>query len=324
MQLVFDAMLLMPIAPTMLDARDAQLAADVLRFGGANQSELWHAFAHRGFGAGASSSNTTANTDTDPTPDFRSPIHPSATVTFEVTTRDGGNDRIPARIYVGHYEAGVSPIADTDPATSGQNLDDRAAFVAGEYEFVANAPGYGHVRFRADIKANTSPRFMIRMPTNYASKSHGAAASGDVNLQHACFGPPQIPALECTSETPADLQASLDRLIDDTESTMWENFETVQAAPGANGPVVVDGTKVTVDLAGAAPVGGACRSARCSSPSRPPPVAGANVLFNPNRFTALRSFQIAVCNTRSGADCTADSDFFTVYTSPADAFPRRR
>ena len=45
------------------------------------------------------------------------------------------------------------------------------------------------------------------------------------------------------------------------------------------------------------------------------------MLFNPNRFTALRSFQIAVCNTRSGADCTADSDFFTVYTSPADAFP---
>jgi extracellular elastinolytic metalloproteinase len=321
-QLVFDAMLLMPIAPTMLDARDAQLAADVMRFGGANQNELWRAFAHRGFGVGASSSNTTADTDTDPTPDFRSPIHPFATVEFEVTSREGGNP-VPARIYVGHYEAGVSPIADTNPATSGQNLDNTAAFVAGEYEFVANAPGYGHVRFSADIRANTSPTFRIRMATNHASRSHGAAVSGDANLQHACFGPPVIPAPECTSETPADQQASLNSLVDDTESTMWENFETVQAAPGQNGPVVVDGTKVTVDLAGADPVRveRVQVSAMLKPFIRPLPVAGANVLFNPNRFTALRSFQIAACNTRSGADCSTDAGFFTVYTSPTDFFP---
>jgi extracellular elastinolytic metalloproteinase len=322
-QLVFDAMLLMPIAPSMLDARDAQLAADLLRFGGANQNELWHAFAHRGFGMNASSSNTTADTDTDPTPDFRSPIHPFATVTFNVTTREGGSTPIPARIYVGHYQAGVSPIADTDPATSGQNLDDTAAFVAGEYELVANAPGYGHVRFHADIRANTSPTIRIRMPTNYASKSQGATASGDVNLQQACFGPPTIPAPECTSETPADLQASLDSLVDDTESTMWENFDTVDAAPGANGPVVVDGTKVTVDLAGTEPVrvDRVQVSAMLKPFTRPLPVAGANVLFNPNRFTALRSFVIAACNTRSGADCSTDAGYFTVYTAPADAFP---
>jgi extracellular elastinolytic metalloproteinase len=323
MQLVFDAMLLMPIAPSMLDARDAQLAADLMRFGGANQSELWHAFAHRGFGAGASSSNTTADTDTDPTPDFRSPIHPFATVKFQVTSRDGGDNPIPARIYVGHYEAGVSPIADTNPATSGQNLDDTAEFVAGEYELVANAPGYGHVRFQADLRANSSPTIRIRMPTNYASKSQGAVASGDVNLQHACFGPPTIPAPECTSETPADLQASLDSLVDDTESTMWENFETVVAPPGGNGPVVVDGTKVTVDLAGTAPVSvdRVQVSAMLKPFIRPLPVAGANVLFNPNRFTALRSFEIAACNTQSGANCSTDAGFFTVYTAPADAFP---
>ncbi len=322
MQLVFDAMLLMPIAPTMLDARDAQLAADVLRFGGANQNELWRAFAHRGFGANASSSNTTADTDTDPTPDFRSPIHPFANVTFNVTTREGGNNPVSARIYVGHYEAGVSPIADTNPATSGQNLDDTAAFVAGEYEFVVNAPGYGHLRFHADIKGNSPSTFNIRMPTNYASKTQGAVASGDVNLQHACFGPPTIPALECTSETPADLQASLDGLVDDTESTMWENFETVQAAPGESGPVVVDGTKVTVDLAGTDPVrvDRVQVSAMLKPYIRPLPVAGANVLFNPNRFTALRSFQIAACNAKS-ADCSTDAGFSTVYTAPADSFP---
>ncbi|MBA3331577.1 MAG: M36 family metallopeptidase, partial [Actinobacteria bacterium] len=49
-QLVLDSFLLMPTAPSMIDARNAILAADTLRFGGANQSELWLAFAQRGFG----------------------------------------------------------------------------------------------------------------------------------------------------------------------------------------------------------------------------------------------------------------------------------
>jgi hypothetical protein len=104
---------------------------------------------------------------------------------------------------------------------------------------------------------------------------------------------------------------------------MWENFETVVAPPGGNGPVVVDGTKVTVDLAGTAPVSvdRVQVSAMLKPFIRPLPVAGANVLFNPNRFTALRSFEIAACNTQSGANCSTDAGFFTVYTAPADAFP---
>ena len=69
-QLVFDAMLLMPTNPTMLQARDAALTADLMRFGGANQKELWLGYAREGMGVNAASSNTTANTDIDPTPDF--------------------------------------------------------------------------------------------------------------------------------------------------------------------------------------------------------------------------------------------------------------
>ena len=80
MQLLFDAMLLMPTNPSMLQARDAQLAADLMRFGGANQKELWLEFARHGFGRNATSTNTTANTDTDPTPDFEA-------------DRDGSRDR---------------------------------------------------------------------------------------------------------------------------------------------------------------------------------------------------------------------------------------
>ena len=53
-QLMFDAFLLQQGATSMLDARDAMLAADRMRFGGANQEVMWDAFAKRGMGKGAS------------------------------------------------------------------------------------------------------------------------------------------------------------------------------------------------------------------------------------------------------------------------------
>ena len=62
MQLVFDAWLLMPRGTvSMVDARNAMLAADLLRFGGANQDLLWNGFADRGLGrdAASASSSTT-------------------------------------------------------------------------------------------------------------------------------------------------------------------------------------------------------------------------------------------------------------------------
>ena len=52
-QLVFDAMLLDPVGPTMLDARNSMLAADMMRYGGANQQAIWGAFARRGMGNAA-------------------------------------------------------------------------------------------------------------------------------------------------------------------------------------------------------------------------------------------------------------------------------
>ena len=59
MQTVFDAYLLMADGEvSMLEARDAYLAADRMRFGGANQAEPWTAFARRGFGENAASPAT--------------------------------------------------------------------------------------------------------------------------------------------------------------------------------------------------------------------------------------------------------------------------
>ena len=218
-QLYYDAMVLMARNTTILQARDAMLQADVLRFGGANQDLLWRAFARRGFGQNAS---VTSNNDTDPVPDFSSPNETNATLTFKAVAQPG-NTPISANIFVGDYQARATPIADTDPATVGPNLDDTAQFVVGTgryetYNFVANAPGYGHVRFMVgNLKPGETRTLTIRFTTNYASTTQGATATGD--------------------------GTSLTNLIDDNEGSDW----------GASG-APVEGRQVVVQLAGTIPV----------------------------------------------------------------------
>ena len=109
-QLMFDAWLLMPTGTvSMVDARNAMLAADQMRFNGINQDILWNAFAHRGLGQAASSNTTN---DADPVPAFDSPFANEATLRFRPTGAAAGQ---PAQLFVGQYEARATPIADTDP-----------------------------------------------------------------------------------------------------------------------------------------------------------------------------------------------------------------
>jgi extracellular elastinolytic metalloproteinase len=280
MQLVFDAYLLMPRGPTMLDARDAYLGADMLRFGGANQVELWRGFARRGFGEHAS---VTGNGDDQPTPSFESRAETNeATVTFQALAADEGNAPVQAKIFVGHYEARVTPIADTDPATP---LSDVARFAPGTYDFVAQAPGYGHVRFSRTFGAGAAVTVAVPMRTNWASSAKGATALGH-GVAHGA-------------------------LIDDTESTNWQQLAGVPT---------VAGTQVTVDLAGTEPV--TVRRVQVSALLRlQARVAGESV--GQNRFTALRQFEVHACDATSGALalCDLGLGFERIFRSPSNAFP---
>src|SRR4051794_17198 len=231
-QLVYDSFLLMPTNPTMLQARDAQLAADLMRFGGANQKEIWHSFAESGFGVGATTTNSQIESDTQTTPSFASQLEDNATIKFVAKTKDG--TVIPnARFFVGHYEGRISPIADTNAATTGAaNLDETAQFVPETYELVATAPGYGHLRGRLDFHKGETKTAVFEFTPNYASAAAGATATGDGTA------------------------AAIANLIDGTEATNWNApaDRTPSGIPGVGDNISVAGKKVTIDLAGTAPV----------------------------------------------------------------------
>jgi hypothetical protein len=296
----YDAMLLMPSAPTMVDARNAMLAADMARFHSANEDLLWLAFAGRGYGQQAVA---TSPSDSEPTPDFSSPDHDNATLVFDAVSKDGSSVPVDADIYVGDYEARATPIADTDPATAGPNRDRTVPIVPSgayaksgrfnAYNFVANAPGYGHVRFKVDaLKPGETRHVTIRFPTNLASRSQGAAATGDGQFQ--------------------------DELIDDTENTNWgetgapvRGQQVVVKLGGGSSPVTFDSVNVSAMITGFA-----------TQPRGP----GGPTQPAENRFTALRAFDLYACTAGAdpaNPDCTGSGDagWKRILKSEDDAFP---
>jgi hypothetical protein len=256
---------------------------------------------------------TSSNNDTQPIPSFESRVENNeATVNFNVRERQSATKFRPidrAQIFVGWYEFDVTPIADTDPATtptaptalpSGaeNNRDNQAKFVPGTYEFVVQAPGFGHERFRLTLGAGTTRNIVITLSPNFASASKGATASGDgTNQQH---------------------------LIDDTEGTNWDcgSAQVILTAAGVpigvisnpckptNAPSLnlVEGAQVTVDLHGPA-----------AQPIRQVNVSA--MLRGQNRFTALREFEILFCNANVAPNCTDAANFTPVLSSGANAFP---
>ncbi len=294
-QIMFDAFLLMPGAPSMLDARDAYLAADMMRFGGANQKELWGAFARRGMGKTAYSDTSE---DTQPIPSFESPKESSGSVTFQAVALEENGAPVHARIIVGQFQARSRHIADTDPAT---NVDpnnprsvinsDTAKMAPGAYDFIAQAEGYGLMRFTRTIKAGAQT-LVIAMPTNHASKSKGALASGDgindINRQN---------------------------LIDDTEDTNWASLGTMSSAN------TVDGRRVVVKLAGSGPQTVSRITVSAINHPYSPDDAGGD--YNRQlRLAAMRSFKVLVCTATATNDCSnPDVGYKQIYASPADAFP---
>jgi extracellular elastinolytic metalloproteinase len=277
-QLMFDAWLLIGTStPTMLDARDAMIASDMTRFGGTNQDLLWNTFASRGFGSGASQGSSE---DADPVPSFESPYATEATVTFRPVDL-AGNPISGAQVFVGKYEARVTPVADTDPATP---LGDTIPLVAGTYEFLVRANGFGAKRFSLQLKPGMVKLAEVSMPPNLASASNGAVTTGD--------------------------GTNLSKLIDDRESTNWASLGSPVA--GKQVTVRLDPSRQSWQVARIQ----VSAQLRTRLPADPGGDTGTQ-----SRFSALRAFRIYTCLVKAGVTCTNDADFTLLFESPADVFP---
>jgi hypothetical protein len=285
-QIMFDGFLLNPSNSTMVDSRDAMLAADVLRFDGANQADLWHAFASRGLGETASS---TGAADRQPVPGWSSPVaDDEARITFAA---GGDGSGATMEVYTGVYEARISPTADTDPES---DTADTVAFVPGTYEFVARADGYGAVRFTETFEPGEKRTVQVPLRTNLASTHNGATATGD--------------------------GLNLEALIDDTESTNWASLTSDGTASAGKGEGrQVHGRQVTVELS-QTPV--EVSEVQVSAALRPTDASNPDP-GGQSRFSALRAFDILACDaTVDGNTCSDDeAEFDVIFRSAGDAFP---
>jgi extracellular elastinolytic metalloproteinase len=278
----------------MAGARDAMLAADVGRFGGANQDLLWQGFALRGFGQ---FQNTNGTQDTSPTPDFSSPLADNATLNFFADNK--GNTLVPvnAKIYVGDYQARATQIADTDPSTvpsptpGTNNLDNTAQLVPNtdnprwsSSNFTAVAPGFGAVQFNVrDFQPGEVRNITIHFAPNFASSSQAATITGDA----------------------LGMNTNLANVLDDDEAT--NNGQT-----GANAV----GRWFVIALGDINPTGSFVTRLGVS----------AQLVPGNNRFTALRSFDAYACRAGKVAanptcDGSIDAGWTKIVSSAADAFP---
>jgi extracellular elastinolytic metalloproteinase len=218
-RMVTDAMPIAPNDPSMLDMRDAILEAMALRYHrrgdfGALQDLVYGAFAARGMGVGAANSTTeadpTGGNDTDPRPSFK---HQNAArngiIRGTVVNTSTGDPVADARVMLGVFEAGVSPVATTDadgvfriPAT------------AGAYPLTIQARGFGARTWNGVTStAGSTNAATYRMQPNMASEANGAKV------------------VSATTETASNA-------LDDTEGTIWKS-------PAGNGRMVVELAKPT-------------------------------------------------------------------------------
>ena len=315
-QLAFDSFLLMQTAPSMVDARNAILAADQARFGGADQAEIWAAFARRGLGRFASQTNGSGRTagvesDTNPLPDFEAPGQANANVTFAGhEQRDGqpGRSRRASTSATTRRASRRSPTPTRRPTrratASANNLDETATFAPGTYEFIATAPGYGAVRFRKTFKANVNPTITLRFAPNYASTTQGAHGDGRRRAGHERRG--TVVQADADGAQEPHRRLGGHRLAGGGDPGRRRGVERRRRAgddrPRGLAPADASATSRSARCSG-----------RCSTPTRAP-------TWRRTASRPLRQFEIWTCNDQA-ADCSQDDSYQRAYASASDAFP---
>jgi hypothetical protein len=153
LQLVTDGMKLSPPNPTFTEARDAVLAADQALDGGANQSELWRAFAKRGLGVYAVGG---VNTSSSVTEDF--------TVTADPLRVLGVKDPSVSGVFRGPWSVSPTLIALTNQSGASLSWDSRADSLLSLAPELGTLAGHG----TAQVEVMVNKVVAASLPVGYS------------------------------------------------------------------------------------------------------------------------------------------------------------
>jgi extracellular elastinolytic metalloproteinase len=180
LQLVMNALKIQPLNPTFIESRDAVLAADKLLYNGANQLEIWTAFARRGLGELASTSGSAA---TVLTTSFQIPASVLVKASFngDVSNLEGDsgstffvftvslNRDITAPVVVTYETADNTAIAGLDYTSSAGTL----TFEAGQ-----SASQSITVEVSGDVTVESNESFLVRLTSVTGGAIGDSEASG--------------------------------------------------------------------------------------------------------------------------------------------------
>ena len=196
-QLMFDSYLLQAASQvSMLDMRDNMLAADLVRFGGANQdADLGRVRRVRpGPGRGEP-----APADTDPTPSFASPYANNATRDLRpLGDAAGRGDPALRRRLRGAGGAGRRHRPGDRRSPDTFQIVPNTSFT-----FVATGPGFGHQRFTALFLGGRSQDLRLNLPRNLASTAAGAGSPATGSTSTSSATTPRPPTGRRSTALPA-------------------------------------------------------------------------------------------------------------------------
>lgn len=220
MSIVTEAMRLSPDDPSMLDMRDAIIAADEAIYDGTHYRVLWRAFAARGFGFYAGSDDAS---DAAPVADFQMPPPPgTGRIGGTVTDRDG-NPLAGAVVRI----PGHSELSDTTDANGDYKI---TGVPRGTWpQVVASLAGYEPESDSVTVIAGQRVEYDPSLRRDWASASGGATIASFTGPDYSDFGCGPINA------------------IDLSPAQGWSSDTTADGSP-ANGEDDVDPKEIVIEL----------------------------------------------------------------------------
>ncbi|MEO8689548.1 MAG: M36 family metallopeptidase [Solirubrobacteraceae bacterium] len=225
--LVTEGMRLSPPEPTMLDMRNAILAAEQAILGGTGHDLVWDVFRKRGMGYYAAASD---GADTNPVEDFMAPPNPSGpkgSVTGVVTDSDTGLPISGVRVGFGGHASGpgfAENFADTTDASGRYTIEGVPTGSYPKLAFFASAGYDAGVAPNVSISADTTTTRDIRMTRDWAALNGGAVVR------------------QVSDNTADPFGCGVDKALDLSQGTAWSAFNPSSPDPGnphAGSPTMV-------------------------------------------------------------------------------------